>query len=240
VKVPGVTTILGEALRARALENWAAEVTAETAVNHWEELSALPLTERLTVLKRARWDTMTRAALRGTQIHDLAWRLVTGEPVEVPDEHLGPVQAVARFMDAHHLEPVLRERPVVNMTHRWAGTIDLLAGIGDTLWLLDWKTGKGIYSETALQLSAYAHAEWAEREDGTLIEWTPPERAGAVHITPDSAELHEVDAGDETYMAFRYCQQVARWTERVSAAREDGQPWPIGPALDPSAGVSVA
>jgi hypothetical protein len=126
-KLPGVTTILDEAIRKRALENWAATTTAKAAVDRWDELAGMPVSERLDTLTRARWEARDAAALAGTQIHDLAWRLVTGEDVDVPPAHLGPVQALARFMDAWGVEPLHRETPVVHPAHGWAGTIDLLA-----------------------------------------------------------------------------------------------------------------
>lgn len=239
-RLPGVTTILG-ALRKQALEEWAGRITAETAVNRWEELGALPPVERFNTLNRARWDSRDAAALNGTQMHALAYGLRNGEPVEVPDAQRGGVEAIARLMDAWGMESVMAERPVLHPAHRWAGTFDLLCGIRGTLWLIDWKTGKGVYPETALQLAAYAHAAYAQTDDGRLVEWTPPERAGAVHITADSAELLPIDwaVTEEAYTVFRYCQQVSAWSDRVSAARKDGTPWPIGAALDPSAVVSV-
>lgn len=235
-RLPGVTTIL-DSLRKRAIEEWAGNITAETAVNRWEELAALPVATRLDTLKRARWEARDSAALTGTEVHTLAWSLVTGQEVDVPPRHVGSVQALARFMDAWHLEPVARERPVFHPRHGWAGTFDVLAGIGGTLWLLDYKTGRGVYPETALQLAAYAHAAYMVPEAGEPVEWVPPERCGAVHITADSAELLPIDwaATDEAYTVFRYVAQASKWAERVAAARKDGEAWPIGAALAPEA-----
>lgn len=230
VKLPGVTTVL-DALRKRGIEEWAGNVTAEAAVNRWDELAGLSVTDRLSTLRRARWEIRDTAALNGTRIHDLAWDLVTGAEVDVPEEYVGSVTAVARFMDRWHVEPVARERPVWHPDHGWAGTFDLLAGMGDTLWLLDWKTGRAIYPEAALQLAAYAHAASMLREDGAEVPWEPPERCGAVHITADSAELHPVDAGEEAYAAFRHAREVWEWSARVEDARKEGEPWPVGAVL---------
>jgi hypothetical protein len=235
-RLPGVTTIL-DSLRKRALEEWAGNITAAYAIDHWDELGAVGPAARLDTLKRARYEVRDAAALTGTEVHALAWPLVTGAEVEVPPRHMGAVQALARFMDAWHLEPVATERPVFHPAHGWAGTFDLLAGIGGTLWLLDYKTGRGVYPETALQLAAYAHAAYMLPEGGgEPVEWVPPERCGAVHITADSAELLPIDwaATEEAYTVFRYVAQASKWAERVAAARKDGDPWPIGAALAPS------
>lgn len=228
-RLQGVTTILNDGKPKPALVRWAADAAASAAVDRWEELAALPVSERLAILRNAPNDARDRAALRGQDIHHHAWALVAGEAVDVPDEYLGPVQAAARWLDHHHVEPVLREVPVVNVSHGWAGTIDLLARAHDALWLLDWKTGKGVYDEAALQLAAYAHAEFYSDEDG-LHDWTPPDRCGVVHLTGDSAELHPVDASDATYLTFRYVAQVAAWSRRVGEARKSNEPWPIGVA----------
>lgn len=231
-KMPGVTTVLDYAIGKPALVGWAANTTAEYAVDHWDDLEQEPLTRRLATLKRARWEVSDRAKLTGTRVHKYAEGLVAGLEIDVPDEYLGAVQALARLIDRWGMEPVAAERPVWHPRHWWAGTFDLLCGINGTLWLLDWKTGKGVYAETALQLAAYAHAERFLRADGTEGAWTQPERCGAVHITADSAELHEVDAGDQAYETFRHAKRVAAWLVDADSAREEGRAWPIGPALD--------
>jgi hypothetical protein len=228
-RMPGVTTILNGGKPKPALVRWAADAAASAAVDRWDELAALPVSERLAILRNAPDDARDRAALRGQEIHHLAWQLVAGDEVAVPDEHLGPVQAAARFLDAHHIEPILRETPVFNVTHWWAGTLDLVGRFDGAVWLLDWKTGKGVYDDAALQLSAYAHAE--HYQDGDAIhQWTPPDRCGVVHLSADAAELHPVDGGEATYLAFRYMAQVSAWGERVSEARREGRPWPVGQA----------
>jgi hypothetical protein len=233
-KLPGVTTILGEAMRKRALENWAAEVTAKTAVDRWDDLAAMPVSARLDTLTRARWEQRDAAALDGTQIHTYAEAIVTGAEVDVPPRYLGQVQAVARFMDAWGIEPVAREASVFHHTDGWAGTIDLLAGMRGTLWLLDWKTGKGVYPDMVLQLAAYAHASHMLNTAGAVVDWVQPERCGLVHVTSDSATLYPVAADDDAYLTFRYCQQVWAFTAACEEARQQGRAWPIGPALDPA------
>ena len=54
-KVPGVTTVLGESLPKPALIDWAARTTAAAAVDRWDELGALPPSQRLKALEGARW-----------------------------------------------------------------------------------------------------------------------------------------------------------------------------------------
>lgn len=210
-KVPGVTTILGAGLPAPALVEWAAKTTATYAVNNWDDLSRLGIVDRYERMRGARWEVLKAAGLRGTQIHDLAHKIVTGEPVEVPDAHRGPVMALAELMDDLELEPVLRETPVCNPMHWWAGTTDATVMIGGEYWLIDYKTGKGLYEKDALQVAAYANAAQYLDEDGAMQSWRRPDRVGLVHVTPDAATLHEVTGTDVLYSVFLHVQQVAQW-----------------------------
>lgn len=232
-KLPGVTSIINDG-KPKQLTAWAARVTADAALNDWDRLATEPPSTRISFLAGAPQRELAAAAQRGTQIHGYVWALITGEPVDIPDEHLGAVQAAARLMDMLRMVPVLREVPVFHVKHMWAGTIDLLADLDGDRWLLDWKTGRSLFDDVALQLAAYNHAQhWAD-EQGNPHPWTPAPRVGVLHITPDDAQLHEVDAGDDVYTAFRYCQQVAGWTGRAREAWRDGIPWPIGAALRPA------
>lgn len=235
-KLPGVTTITKVA--KPGFENFATKATAAAAVDRWDELQDMTPMARHELLMRAYPEALQAAARNGTMMHEYSWAVVTGEDVDVPPEFVGSVEAVARFMDAWGVEPVHRETPVFHPGHRWAGTIDLLCTIRGTRWLLDWKTGKGVWPADVLQLAAYAHATHVQTEAGTVAQWDPPERCGLVHVRSDAVTLYPVDAGDYAYTTFRYCQQVYAWQEACDAAFKDGRAWPIGPALDP-AGVAA-
>ena len=231
--VPSVTTNLSGGFPSPALITWAARETAAAAVDRWDELAALPLSGRLRELEHAAWNRRDAAALRGTEIHDLGERLVAGEAVEIPEAHVGPVNAYARFLDRFDVQPTLVERPVANVSHWWAGTFDLRARLRDGVdWLLDLKTGKGVYESHALQLAAYAHAEIYLDVDGEVRPWSPPERCGVVHLTPDSAELVPVDARDRAYAIYRHAATIARFRREVDEARKERRAWPVGTPIE--------
>src|SRR4051812_45198678 len=84
LKVPGVTTLPGKGFPKPGLIDWAAGEVAAHAVDHWDELAALPISERLRRLEKAHNKVRDAAAVRGTRVHTLAHRLVLGEQVEVP------------------------------------------------------------------------------------------------------------------------------------------------------------
>src|SRR4029077_7062523 len=164
-----------------ALIDWAANATAEAAVDRWDELGHLTPTQRLKELQQARWGVNKAAILRGNEIHDLGEKLSHGEPIDVPPQHLGPVQAYARFLDRWELDFIGTEAPCCNPEISYAGTLDAVASSpllndGQPI-LLDLKTGKSVYSATVLQLAALARCP-LRQPDGPESEEPMPEVAG--------------------------------------------------------------
>lgn len=99
------------------------------------------------------------AAGRGTTVHSIveAYK-TTGQKIDtIPDEFKGYAQAFYNFMEEVKPEIIEQEKTVFDMENRVAGTLDMYAKIGDKHYVLDIKTGKDIYAESELQLSAYAH-----------------------------------------------------------------------------------
>ena len=90
-----MTTVLSLAVPIPGLKSWAANMTAKEAVDNWEELSGLSITDRYERLRRAHESSFNRAGLRGTAIHKAAEGMVRGDEVSVPDEMVGPVRAIA-------------------------------------------------------------------------------------------------------------------------------------------------
>lgn len=220
-RIPGVTSILGDGLPKAALINWAANATAEAAINRWDELADMPPAQRLDALKKARYEVTDKAKRRGTEVHGYAERLVQGEGVTgIPDELRGHVEAYARFIDAFNVQPVLVEVVIVNYTIGYAGTLDLVAEIdcpltgGRATWLMDVKTNeKGIYAETALQLAAYRYSEFYVDNTGAELPMIPVDQCGAIHVTSDEAVLVPTLSGPEQFKTFRIAQKVREFTK---------------------------
>ena len=228
VKLDGVTTLLGNGLPKPALINWAANSTAEAAVDRWDELAEMSLSERLKVLKGARYAISDEAKQRGTEVHDLAEKLAKGEEIEVPDSIAGHVQSALRFLDDFQFETILTETSVFHTGARYAGTFDLLGRSGlpehaGKVILADWKTNRtGIYPETALQLTAYAKAtnyldaagvEQAMADLGVTDLW-------GIWIRSDGYEVYPMEFSDRTWKAFGHIVQVARGAANRDVAEE--------------------
>lgn len=228
-RVPGVTTILGDGLPKKALINWAANATAEYAIDRWDELTALTPSERLKKLQGGRYAAKDEAANRGTAVHKMGERLMAGERVTVPDALTGYVDSYVRFLDEFKLRVRHIEALVYSVTHRYVGTLDIF---GDILLpdmpeyddlprdddgfvcncLIDAKTNRsGIFGETALQLAGYRFAEFMQpdpADPGTAFEMPEVTWTGAVWIRPDGYSLIPVTAGEEQHRQFLYAQQV--------------------------------
>lgn len=216
-KVPGVTTILGATVPKPALINWAADTTAAFAVDYWEALGELTPSKRLDRLKKARYEDRDTAANRGTQVHAIAEQYVAGVEVEIPDELDGHVRSYQRFIEEWNVEEVHTEVVVANRATWYCGTVDLIADLVDGhRWLLDLKTSRsGIFPETALQLTAYEHAEvYATAEKGALEEHPMAElgitHVGAVHVTADGYELIPIVQRDDVWAYFRHLAWLYR------------------------------
>lgn len=236
-KTPGVTTIVGATMPKDALVKWAADQTANYAVDHWAELTEEAPSKRLKRLQGARFEDRDAASNRGTEVHRLAELYISGQEVDVPDELDGHVRSYEQFVSEFDVTPIHTEFLIVNRTVGYCGTVDLLADLttsaGIERWLLDLKTSRsGIFAETVLQLTGYRFAEnYATLgEDGKTYDEHPMsdlgiQRVGAVHVTGDGYKLLPIDVDGGSWEYFRHLAWLYR--------RQEDLPEFIGPALRP-------
>ena len=213
-KVQGVTTVLSKSIPKPALIAWAANESAKFAVNQWDELATLPIVDRLERIKNEWRGVRDRAALRGTEVHNLAEKVVHGEEVEVPDHLAGHLEAYIQFLDDFQVVPVLVEKAVFSRSYKYAGTFDLVADINGVRWLLDIKTNaSGVYAETALQLAAYRFADFYIEDDLSEHAMPEVERTGVIHVTASGYELVPVIANRDEFATFCHAIQMANWMD---------------------------
>ena len=137
------------------------------------------------------------------------------------------------------------EVAVYSPTYRYAGQSDGFLTVDGVRFIIDYKTsrnhldGQGKprtpYSEVALQLAAYRHAEMAAvwrprrtekfRRRYYLLSAAEQEMAVPVpevdgglviHITPESCEAYPVRCDTTIHTAFLYVLEVARWSFDLS------------------------
>ena len=228
-KAPGVTTVI-DVLDKPALRNWYAEQAAKRAVDEWDRLQTMTVSERLEFIRYGARDKVTAAALRGTEIHTLGEKVAHGGDVEVPPAHVGPVTAYARFLDKWGIEVIASETPLANITYGYGGTADLWCKIGardDAVALVDVKTGKGVYSETGLQLAAYRFSELIQPEKGVEIATPTVDLVYVAHVLTDDVRMLPVRADAGVFRSFLYALEVYK-------ARQRWEDWPlVGSAVEP-------
>lgn len=231
--IPGVTTLIKGGLPAPALTRWAAKSVAEFVadnVSHMRECyDWMDRGQLVAMLKETPWSARDKAAVKGTDVHAVAEKLVAGEEVEVPGPIEGYVNACVSFLDSWKVEPLIVECSVAHREHWWAGRPDLIGRLPDgRVCLFDWKTGaSGIWPETAFQLSAYSHAEfWTP--DGDLEEPLPAiDLCAAVWLREDGYDVIPVKADDDVYTEFRHIAHVSRTTKTMRDYVLDPMPAPL-------------
>lgn len=171
------------------------------------------------------------AGARGDEVHDIAEALANGE---VPDlesvdpERRGYAEAlVAAWLDLAP-EPIQAEAVVVSVVHGVAGKFDLRARIpeGRTavtdaetgyresvpagVWILDYKTSKGVYEQHVLQGEAY---------DGLSVEsgFDAADDVGVIRLLPDGR--YELVASWVTWDEYLAALGFFRALEQVKATR---------------------
>jgi len=169
----GVTTLIGDGIPKPALIGWAARRTAEAAV--YERDVWLPMAEggrpkaAIEYLKEARWQTTNEAATRGTDVHVLAARLADGETVDVDDRTEALVDAYLAFRADFLPENELSERMIVNRTHVYAGTFDLLADLAGYRWVPE--LSKAVHKLSEPERAALDAGELTDRPARVLIDY---------------------------------------------------------------------
>lgn len=207
-----VTTILNS-LPKHALKNWAAKMVATFAVDNRALISMMDRDEAIDWLKREPLRTTQRAANLGSAIHHA---IDTGHTPADVDEHVAPyLQQWAAFNDRHCPTYEQSEVTVYNRLVGYAGTADAIITSPRTgcRYVVDWKTGKGVYPESALQLAAYAHAQWLDAGDGLETPLPPISRGLIVHLQPDHYTVHQVDLTHQQPLwdTFRHLCHVHHW-----------------------------
>lgn len=207
-RYPSVTTVIDRALSKPQLNTWYAKTTATRAVDGLAELSRMVRLDGPE--KAAMWlanaprETKNSAAVRGSDLHDLAERNATGRelPADIGDDVRAMLGHYRTFLT--DFEPVIThtEMTVLNRTLGYGGTCDAIMRLpafeGRPL-VVDYKTGRtGPYPEWAVQLAAYAGGEYVlTRERGAIVTNPMPDvdagKALILRVRPHTYELHEAD-----------------------------------------------
>ena len=221
-RIPGVTTLIKKGLPKPALMYWSSRTVAEYVADNPDtvaDLAAAGRTAMIAALKDVPWQRRDAAGIRGTEVHELAHRLTLGERVDVPQYLQGHVESCLAFLDDYEIEPVFVEAPIANRAWWYAGTPDLVGQRpdGQTV-LVDWKTAdSGVYGETALQLVAYARAEFYIDALGDEAPMPHIDETWAVHITASGYEVYRARFDDVAWETFLHVAHVGRAAKDIES-----------------------
>lgn len=216
-KLPGVTSVVGM-LPKDFLRYWAAKVVAEEAYDSFSALASFVSDGKRSAavdwLKRSPNRPKDEAALRGTEVHELTEQIdeLGGVPRRLSSRLMPYALGYLGFLESAEPEIVSSELAVVSREHGYAGTLDRVVKIGGATHVLDIKTSKAVYAETALQISAYRNADHCIVGD-ELREWSSGAgKTGLVlQLRPDYWRLVPVDVGPSVFGVFLSLLGVFEW-----------------------------
>jgi hypothetical protein len=214
-RYPSVTTVLKYCIPKPGLHKWQAKLAAQTAMDSILHLSTLDEEKGVKFLLSQADTKNTRAEL-GDEVHAYADAVANGREAPKPSEAALPYIASYEVFQ-YDLQPeyLATELPVFSREHGYAGTADIYAKIKGKVCVIDIKTGKAIWPEVALQLAAYARAEFGVLEGGEIP--TPVcERGYVLHLTDKGYELRRAVIGDESFAAFLAALDMYRWLREDS------------------------
>lgn len=207
IEYPSVTTILG-LLDKPALVPWAARMVVEYLTEREEEIKEAALSgdkyalvDILEKAQDAHKKAKNEAASIGTLVHKaVETYTIMGVEPEFPETEEGEAakegfNAYLDWEEKNHVEYLHNELELVDTEIGYAGTTDAICRINGTLFLLDFKTSKGIYDEHKIQVSAYVQA-W---EKDPRNEYKEPISQGVLKLDKVTGipEFLDVTAGHE-------------------------------------------
>jgi hypothetical protein len=238
IKYVSVTALTG-LLPQPWMEAYASKHAAECAFTEQDAYRELPTKdERIAYVKGASKRYSRAAADRGTAIHAAVEKVNLGVTMAFPLTVKASLRQYAHFLATVKPDPYAAEVKVYSRTHGYAGTCDHICTIDGKLSVLDYKTGKSVHEDAALQLNAYAHADFliADPNHPDAIQVTPARgrrwyewrgkredeipmpdiQAGYVlHLRDDGWVLHEVPISDELYEMFLSLFSIENWERNL-------------------------
>jgi hypothetical protein len=174
------------------------------------------------------------AGVRGSKVHEAAEELVLehareaarlfidGEKLPVYEADIDPhMAAFVRWLNVFRPVYLATEATVYSRTGVYAGTGDAFLSVPikrvETALCVDYKSGRAIYPEVAVQTSAYAHGEFIGGADG-VTEFPVPAVDGTavLHITPRGCVLRRLRYDEAVYRTFEYAREIFRWAIDLS------------------------
>ena len=199
--LPSVTSIIGMKDKP-ALVNWAGSQAAEYAIEHRDALAELEPEAAVAAVKGAWRRSRNRAANFGTAVHEA---IENGTMPDEDDPKFGYVLGSIRALNDLGVDVSHQELEFVSMQHNYAGTADVVGTSLNGRVILDWKSGKGLYPEAAMQLVALMNADHIIVDD-EMVPFDKSDVGYAVRLTPgkwyQETIIRDSEAGERAMDSF--------------------------------------
>jgi hypothetical protein len=217
--LPSVTSLISLA-RSEGLERWKRSHAVQLVVERIDEVErtvaevGVEETVRQVLVEAGK---VSEDVCRiGDEVHAYLEARAQGvEPPVVSDDARPWIAGAERFLEDFAPDFVAVEATVFNRTLGYAGTADFLAVVGGKLVIGDYKTGKAVHGEVALQLGALARAEVIVEDDGTERPMPKVETGLVVHLRPELPRgfaVRQVELAKAPWRRFRAC--LGLWETR--------------------------
>lgn len=167
------------------------------------------------------------AAALGTGVHEAAEAGVKPDLMAEDDPRRPFLVAYQQWQKDTQPTILLQEQQVFNLTEGYAGSIDLVADIDTRRFLIDLKTGSGIYLDHVVQLMLYFGAEFVGgydpltdadevyRQETSLFLGTTD--IAILHLRPEGYEFIPIPITDEAAAAsldmVRFSRFLAKYAD---------------------------
>lgn len=215
-----VTTIIGGGVPKPALTSWAARSVAEYVADNLASVTAVAKDDRaaaIDLMRGSPWRERDAAAAKGSDVHAAAEAHVLGEPQPEWPKLVAPsMRQFELFLDAYQPTFEMTEASVYSRRYEMAGTLDAICVIDGQRLLLDYKTGKGVYGEVAMQLAGYRYMDFVGMPNGDEIPMPEVDGCAVLHLRPQSYKLIPVRAGELELRYLLYAQQIRHFCNHIS------------------------
>lgn len=221
IRYPSVTTIRRLAGIPHGLHQWAINQVVNRVLDDAPSIavrlgSGEPAEVALVraYLRESATAQRDKAAALGTAVHAAA---AEGKPLSEVGPDIAPyLRQYMAWLATSGVEILAAEFQCWNPTVGYAGTCDLLGRFPDgSIWVVDLKTGKGVYGEHALQLMAYLMAEFVGTDDVVDDRTTEllhqAKGIAVLHLGPDEWEFFSLRTDAETWRAYRGLLAFGVW-----------------------------
>lgn len=224
--LPSVTSIRRMAGVPHNLHQWALSQVIDAAVDGAAEIPKMlaqgadGLKAVRSALRKASTAERDAKAALGTAVHDAAAQGLA--LTDVAPELRPFLRQYQGWLATSGATILASEFQTWNLAAGYAGTADLMCRMRDgSVWLVDLKTGKGVYPDHALQLMAYAMAEFVGEDDIVDMELTgllhEIRGLAVLHLAPRSWEFLQIKSDPGVWNAFRGLLEFSRWSKDHAA-----------------------